>query len=408
MKLYMPAIIVAALCVATSCDKGGSGKNGPLAKAKPIVLELPAKMATDNSFALDIFKTTCAEEEGNAFISPLSISMALNMVVNGARGETKEQMLEALRAGDYTLDEINSYSQELRKALLAVDPSTVINIANSIWYRNGYSVNPDFISTNKSYYEAEVRGLDFSSPDAVKTINGWCSQKTHGRIDKIVEEISPDMVMYLINAVYFKGIWVSPFDKKNTSKHDFTNAEGQTRQVDMMRQKEHFNYGSDEDAAYLELPYGNEAFSMLLVLPRADKTTGDVVAKLDNAYWNEIQERMADTEVNLGLPRLKVECEFKLHEEILPRMGMVIPFQPFDADFSGIGGGNLTISEVIHKTFLEINEEGTEAAAVTSVGMEVTYAPVPVDFVVNRPFLLAIKENSTGVILFMGRIDDIN
>ncbi|MDR0699703.1 MAG: serpin family protein [Tannerella sp.] len=388
-----------------ACESNDSPENEKLPNAKPIELRLGAKVDTDNSFAIDLFKATYASsDEANVFVSPLSVSMALNMTLNGAKGETAEQMRTALRASGYSIEEINEYSKSLREALLEVDPSTSLTIANSIWYREGIPVKTDFINVNRDHYNAEIKSLDFNSPNAVKQINNWCAAQTNDKIKEIIDDIPDNAVMYLINAVYFKGIWVSRFDKKDTQKEDFYPETGSPLEVDMMRQQAKFNYYSDEDGGYLELPYGNNAFSMILALPHEGKTTDDVLENLSGDYWNDIITHMHGKKVNLRLPRFKTECKYKMQKKILPDMGMIIPFTA-EADFSGINDMSLCISEVIHKTFVEVNEEGTEAAAVTSVGMIVT-APgeiLPLDYIVNKPFLFAIRENSTGIILFIGK-----
>lgn len=393
-----------------ACDSNEDINKEKLAKAKNIELRLNEKVKTDNSFAFDLFKTTCAlTDEVNVFVSPLSVSMALNMALNGAEGETKTEMLTALHASGYSIEQINEYSQSLREALVGVDPSTKLTIANSIWYRDSFSVKNDFIKVNKDYYNAEVSALNFSLPVALSTINNWCAKQTNDRIKEILQEIPVEAMMYLINAVYFKGIWVSQFDKKNTQQEDFYLAEGNINQVDMMRQTERFNYHSDMNCAYLELPYGNNAFSMVLMLPNDGKTIDDVVNALTAESWIESIEKMYGQMINIRLPRFKAECKYQMGEKILPKMGMSIPFTGF-ADFSGISKTSLCISEVIHKTFVEVNEEGTEAAAVTSVGMFETAVPGEpkvIDYIVNKPFLYAIRENSTGVILFMGKMGEI-
>lgn len=392
-----------------ACDSDNDVNNQKLPDAEPIELRLSEKVKTDNQFALDLFKTTYESViETNVFVSPLSVSMALNMTLNGATGETEREMLEALRASDYSIDQINEYSQSLRKALLEVDPSTELKIANSIWYDKGLPVKDDFIAVNKDSYNAEVNAIDFLSPDAATQINSWCVKQTNGKINEIIEKVSG--VMYLVNAIYFKGIWVSKFDKGDTRKEDFYQVDGQKKQVDMMRQSDNFNYCSDENCGYLELPYGNNAYSMILMLPHDGKTTDDIVRHLDNDSW-QVTNRMSGHEVNIRLPRFKTECRYKMHDDILPAMGMIVPFTDM-ADFSGISGVPLLISEVIHKTFVEVNEEGTEAAAVTSVGMDLTspgvITPIIIDYFVNKPFLFAIRENSTGVILFFGKIGEVN
>lgn len=397
------------LCMA--CESDNMANNQKLPDAVPIELRLSEKIKTDNQFAIDLFKTTYESARGaNVFVSPLSVSMALNMTLNGAAGETEKEMMEALRASDYSIDQINEYSQSLREALLKVDPSTELTIANSIWYDKNLPVKENFITVNKNSYDAEIKALDFLSSDAVTQINNWCAKQTNDKIKEIVEDIPGNAAMFLINAIYFKGIWVSQFDKDDTRKDDFYRADGQKLQVDMMRQLDYFNYSSDANCGYLELPYGNKAYSMVLMLPHEGKTTDDVVRQLNNDSW-QITNEMPGCKVNLRLPRFKTECKYEMQKNILPAMGMKVPFTPDMADFSGISDVSLFISKVIHKTFVEVNEEGTEAAAVTSVEVEYTTSPVgitPIDYFVNKPFLFVIRENSTGAILFVGKMGEIN
>jgi len=388
--------------------------SGNVPNAEPITLELTEKIETDNTFALDLFKTTChSSDETNVFVSPLSVNIALSMTLNGAAGETMEEMKETLRASNYSLDDINKYNKSLREALLKVDPTTKISISNSIWYRNSLTVKKDFISVNTNYYDAEVKSLDFSSPNAVKQINSWVSDKTNKKIPEVIQVIKPNDAMYLINAIYFKGIWKSKFKKNDTGDENFYPEGGSNKpkKVNMMRQTDHFLYNEDENGRYLSMMYGNGAFSMIVMLPQDDKTVDDVIVNLNNDSWYNAIHRMGTYKVNLRFPRFKVECEYEMEKSILPAMGMHIPFSVF-ADFSGISDFPLFISQVIHKTFVEVSEEGTEAAAVTVVAMMVgsaSSAPSPIiDYVVNKPFAFAIRENSTGVILFMGKIGKIS
>jgi serpin B len=295
---------------------------------------------------------------------------------------------------------------------LKVDPTTTFSIANSIWYRNTLTVKNNFISVNKDYYNAEVKSLDFNSPNAVKQINGWASDKTNKKIPEVINEIPGNAMMYLINATYFKGIWNLKFDKSNTTEEDFY-PEGNLNsyKVKMMKQKESFQYSEDDNCRYLKMVYGNKAFSMIVMLPQDGKTIDDVISNLNNESWHNAMQ-MHSFEVNLRLPRFKSECKYEMSESILPAMGMNIPFTEF-ADFSGItNDASLMISRVIHKTFVDVNEEGTEAAAVTAVVMvNTSIDPTPgtiIDYAVNKPFAFAICENSTGVILFMGKMSDIH
>ena len=410
----IPFALIAPLSLLFACNSDDENiRHDIQPDAEPIELRLMEKVESDNSFALDLFKTTYnSEDNDNIFVSPLSVSMALSMTLNGAKGATLEEMKEALRAKNYSVDDINEYNKSLKKALTEVDKSTEFTIANSIWYRNNITVKNDFITVNKDYYDAEIAVLDFSSPDAVTQINGWCAKQTNNKIEEIIDAIPGDALMYLINAIYFKGIWVSMFDKKDTRKEDFFSENNTgTQKVNMMRQTQTFDYYADEYCRYLNLPYGNKAFSMIVMLPNDDKTVGDVISNLDSNRWNEAMKYMSGKEVNLSFPRFKTECKYEMQKTILPEMGMITPFKDY-ADFSGMFENvSACIYGVIHKTFVEVNEEGTEAAAVTAVEMGVTsimpIEPIIIDYKVNKPFVFAIRENSTGVILFMGKMGKI-
>ena len=378
--------------------------------AEPIELKHADKVDADNAFTFDLLRAARKHAKGdNVFISPLSVSMALNMTLNGAVGATADEMRTALRETGYSTADINAYSRELREALLRADPKTTIGIANSIWYRQGATVKAPFLEANRTYYDAEVEALDFASPTAVSTINGWCARKTNNRIKEILKRISGNAYMYLINAVYFKGTWKTRFEKKRTFSTTFRRADGSTQKVQMMNLKDTFRCASSDVCDYLEMDYGNHAFSMVVMLPKDGKTTRDVIAAMDGKKWAEVIQSLTLNEIRVFLPRFKAECEYKMHKHILPDMGMKIPFNPEQADLSGIADisafGRLSISSVIHKTFVQVDEEGTEAAAVTSVGVEAT-GESP-SFRVDRPFVFAIREKSTGVILFIGEIGEV-
>jgi serpin B len=401
------------LCVLLSCSSDDT-RVSELPDAEPIVLktQFDNKLKNNNAFALDLFKATYKNEtKTNIFISPLSVDMALGMTWNGAAGDTKTEMQAALRNQGYTAKDINEYAKSLREALTSVDPSTKLAIVNSIWYKSGFIVEQPFIDVNKANYNAEVKGLDFSSPNAVKEINNWCAQNTNNKIPKIIEDISSDAVMYLVNAIYFKGIWKYKFEKKDTRNLPFTKENGTAQDVKMMSQTENLAYSTDENARYLEMPYGNKAFSMIIILPQPEKDLKNIIQSMSVDSWSNATKNMQIRSINLQLPQFKLECDYDMEKNILPDMGMKLAFNRDFADFTGInkGGGDLSISKVKHKTFVEVNEEGTEAAAVTSVEVMDTSVgePHPMDFSVNQPFLFAIKENSTGVILFIGKMGEI-
>ena len=358
----------------------------------PVELKKAEKVARDNAFTFDLLRAVRKHtDKTNVFISPLSVSMALNMTLNGAVGATAD---------------INAYSRELREALLRADPKTTIAIANSIWYCQGATVKAPFIEANRTYYDAEVQALDFSSPSATATINGWCARKTNNKIKEIVKRADPTTFMYLINAVYFKGAWTTRFEKKNTRSGDFRRADGSTQTVQMMNLMDTFRCASSNVCDYLEMDYGNHAFSMVIMLPKDGKTTRDVIAMMDGKKWADAIQSLTLKEIPVFLPRFKAECEYPMHEHILPDMGMKLPFNPMLADLSGIADvTGLYISKVIHKTFVQVDEEGTEAAGITLVGIEKSVKSS--FFIADHPFLFAIREKSTGVILFIGEIGEI-
>ena len=424
-KLFLYAGLLALLIVA-GCKSDG---NEPIPEPKPkptpgttvdttrhitpvvpVELKKAEKVARDNAFTFDLLRAVRKHStDANVFISPLSVSMALNMTLNGAVGATADEMRTALRESGYSTADINAYCRELREALLRADPKTTIGIANSIWYYQGATVKAPFIEANRTYYDAEVQALDFSSPSATATINGWCAQKTNNKIKEIVKRVDPTTFMYLINAVYFKGTWTTRFEKKNTRNMIFQRADGSTQQVQMMNLKDTFRCASSNVCDYLEMDYGNHAFSMVIMLPKDGKTTQDVIATMDGKKWADAIQSLTLKEIHVLLPRFKAECEYPMHEHILPDMGMKLPFNSELADLSGIADigafGRLFISSVIHKTFVQVDEEGTEAAGITLVGIEKNGKSS--FFMVDRPFLFVIREKSTGAILFIGEIGEI-
>jgi serpin B len=379
-----------------------------LKDAEPIPLKagMEKRVQQDNAFAFDLFRQVLINNanEKNIFISPLSVSIALGMAWNGANGETKTEMATALKMSGMTEAEINEYYQIMLSALPEVDPSTKLNIANSIWYRESFPVKDEYLKVNSDYFNAEVRELDFAKPDALSIINGWCAEKTNNLIKNPLDKISADAMMYLINAIYFKGIWVKKFEK-DTYKANFFAEGGNTVQVDMMQQKDTFGYREDEMAQYLDLPYGNKAFSMTVILPRENKTTDEVLETLDTEKWDNIINGFSTHEVQVYLPKFKTTGKYELKEPLI-QMGMVKAFSD-QADFSNISDIDLLISRIIHSTYCDVNQEGTEAAAVTVVEFELTSMPMNYIFNANRPFIFVIREKSTGVILFMGKMGQV-
>jgi serpin B len=339
------------------------------------------------------------------FTAPLSASMALGMAMNGAAGTTYDEMRATLGFNaSATETEIGASYKSLIALLRGLDPSVDFRIANSIWYRTGFPIQPSFVDAGRSWFDAQVAALDFGSPNAVRTINDWVSTSTAGKIPTIVDGIEDDQVMFLINAIYFKGSWRAKFDPAHTIDAPFKSVVGD-QLAKLMHRDGTIRYLQTPDFAAVDLPYGNSAYSMTVVLPSTGKSVDAVAASLQSAAWAEWVGQLRDAEVDLYLPRFKLEWERMLIPD-LQSLGMRAAFVDGGADFSRMSslGRQLFISLVKQKTYVDVNEEGTEAAAVTNVGISVTSAPVRVVFRVERPFVFVLRERLSGTILFMGKI----
>jgi serine protease inhibitor len=377
---------------------------------------LPEKSAqvisSDNQFGLELFQkiTALAGKKDNTMISPLSISLALAMTYNGAEGTTKTEMEKTLKLVGLTTIQINNAHKALVNALKSADPDVLLEIANAIYYRKELQVKQDFVTVNKDFYDAEVTALDFNASTALGTINGWVAKKTRDKIPTIIDQIDPNLAMILLNAIYFNGIWKSKFEEKGTHELPFSFGDGSSKPVPMMNQESTFDYTSNTLFSAVQLPYGKGQYQMTIILPSTNKTTGDVIAQMTNDNWNGwMKEFQSKEHVVVTMPRFKFSWKMKLND-ILASLGMPTAFVPLKADFSGIASNvDLYISFVIHKTYVDVNENGTEAAAVTAVGISVTSMPVDppqkINFKVDRPFLFAISEKSTGTILFIGEMN---
>ncbi|MFZ5517624.1 MAG: serpin family protein [Candidatus Zhuqueibacterota bacterium] len=363
---------------------------------------------SDNKFGLKLFRQINTEEGAkNIFISPLSVSMALGMTLNGAHGSTYDAMRATLEYEGLTEEQINKSYHDLMELLLGLDPEVVLQIANSIWYRNTYTFRETFINTNKQYFDAEVAGLNFDDPASVNVINGWVNQSTNGKITEIIDSIHPATVMFLINAIYFKGTWTYQFEEKDTYDGYFTLPDNSQQNCKMMRQANEFNYFNDEQIQAVELPYGDGLFSMILMLPKQDVDIEALIKNLDQTAWDSWLGKLTKQNGTVHLPRFKLEYEIKMNDA-LTALGMGIAFSDL-ADFTSMyEPGGLFISQVKHKSFVEVNEEGTEASAVTIVEIRETMATDEFNLVVNRPFIFAIRENHSGSILFIGKIVNPN
>ena len=363
-----------------------------------------------NVFAFDLLRTVSKNEtsEQNILISPLSASMVFAMLNNGADGVTKEEIQGTLGYGDFSTEAMNEYFKKMLAAMKDIDTEAVFEAANSIWIDSYFPVFQSFIDVNKEYYDAEIRNENFKdNVGTTNSINDWCAEKTHDKIPKIIDGIDADKVMYLINALYFKAAWTIPFDKSLTRDETFHNQDGTTSQIPLMQNQRVVNYYEDEKFALAELPYGNKAFSMIVLLPQTNVSLSSIVEKMDADSWaGIINKQMKYEELKLKIPRFRIEYERTLNDD-MEEMGMKTMLYSDKANFSLISPMPTFVSLVKQKTFAEVNEAGTEAAAVTAIGMSNSvgpdYPPPSVkEFYVNRPFLYIIKEKSTGSIAFMG------
>lgn len=363
----------------------------------------------DNNFGLEIFqKIRASSEEENIMISPLSISVALAMAYNGADGKTKTEMENTLKLNGLTIEEINASYEMLIAALQSLDEDVVFELANAIYYANGFSIKPGFLEVNQNSYDAEVNGLDFLSPSALETINGWVAEKTHDKIKTIINSLSPDDRMVLLNAVYFNGIWSKEFEEDGTKMANFYLANGESKEAETMHKEDKLEYTSNSLFSAVKLPYGNGQYNMVVMLPSSDKNSQDVIDNLTSENWKSWNQQFEEKEhVVVCLPRFKFSFKMPLNN-VLKEMGMIDAFLGGVADFSKITEQDLFISSVLHKSYIDVNENGTEAAAVTAI----TFATTSIGheevqkiyFTVDKPFIFAITEKDTGAILFIGEV----
>ncbi len=376
--------------------------NPDIRKLTPLEKQI---ISGSDEFGFNLFKNiTSTSTEKNIFISPFSISMALGMTLNGAADSTYEAIQSTLELSSLTNEQINENYKSLIDLLTQIDPKVQFDIANSIWYKKQMNFEQKFIDVNKKYFYAQVEGLDFNNPNSVNTINNWVNENTNSKIQKILTEIPSDAVMFLINAIYFKGTWKFEFKKENTYETTFNSPNGKVN-CKMMQQRNKFKYYENEEYQAVDLPYGSGQFSMTIILPKENVNINKVINELNKNSWQHLLDNLSKKKGSLFLPRFKIESEYLLNYN-LKALGMEIAFSAH-ADFTKLyKPGRIYINEVRHKTFLKVDEEGTEAAAVTSVGIYDTSVGGDKGFVmmVNRPFILAIKEKSSGSLLFLGKI----
>jgi serine protease inhibitor len=410
-KLLQFSLILVVSLFVQSCEQTDCGCVAP-PDLRPIRAEEGAVINSVNDFAFDIFKRVNESETGNEnlFISPLSISTALSMTANGAEGETNEGIRKALHLEDIAESEINSAYKTLVPFLTELDPKVNLKLANSNWYKQELTIHDAFRQTLLEYYDAEINPADFNNPATKDKINDWIEDKTNGKIRDMLDQIPADAVMYLINAIYLKADWQYKFDKSKTEKQPFYLANGNTVQTDMMFSKgvkiRHF---ANSSLQLIELPYGNGQFVFSVIMPANASELDAIIASLDMAQYQDYVAASDTLSLQVRMPKFKITYKTLLNE-VLSEMGMALSFSD-DADFSRLFDESLSlqISRVIHQSFIEVDEEGSEAAAATLVEVELTsinQIPKPMEITLDRPFAFFIREKHSNTILFAGKLLD--
>jgi len=398
--IAVPAIL-AVTCAQASCAPA----------IRPAALHGGIEARPYSSFGIALYKELLKEKPGvNIFISPASVGFALAMTYNGSGGETRTAMAGTLGFPDDSFEAVNLTDSTLIRDMNDSIPGVKLSVANSLWAKQGLTFKKSFLERNTRYYGAEIETLDFSSPGAPATINQWVARKTNDKITKIVDKIREDDILYLINAIYFKGTWTREFDKNLTRDEPFHLLAGAASPRPMMRQSGKYDYLEEDGFQAVRLPYGDGRIGMYVFLPAGGSSLELFHEKLSSGSWDEWMRSFASRKGSIVLPHFKLEYEASLKQS-LAALGMAVAFDPERANFTGMyeaAGRNVYIGDVMHKTFVDVNEEGTEAAAVTSVEMRLTTTAMeperPFEMIVDRPFFFAIRDEKTGLVLFMGSI----
>ncbi|KEF37942.1 serine protease inhibitor [Schinkia azotoformans MEV2011] len=364
------------------------------------------KMITEanNRFAFKLLDELIKnKEEQNTFFSPFSIHSALSMTFNGAASDTQKELAKVLQVSDYEPSDINRAYASFLSRTYERNYEATLNIANSLWLKEGYPFLEDFVTKTEDYYLAKVSEMDFSDPKTTDEINQWVKQKTNGKIEKMIENIESNTVAYLINAIYFYGEWDHSFDEKQTFEDTFYVSKDQSQKLPFMRQTNEFKYFEDELIQVIDLPYKDNELSMIVILPKEGTSLDDFYQQLTYDQWVNRINQFNKQEVSITLPKFKMDYSTNLNDSLI-NLGMPSAFSS-NADFSRmVENGGVCIDEVLHKSYIEVNEKGTEAAAATSVEMQEAASPVMKIMNVNHPFFFVIQDNESEIILFMGEV----
>lgn len=396
---------IVIMTLMTSCQKEELQK-----MSEPVKIQLSTTEAAfveqSNRFTFELLSSVI-DSPGNIMISPYSLSAALSMLANGANGNTKDSILETIGFSGTELGELNQYFKKVTSAVLVTDPGAKIIIANSIWYSKETSIKTPFVQANSQWYNATVRSLDFSLPSAASTINQWCTENTDGLINNIITRTDPYDIIYLLNALYFKVGWSEnfKFSDKETHYAPFINDSFQPVEVKMMSKLYTYIAHIDNKLTYVTIPYGNAAFEYIGFLPAEGYSLNQIVNELkDSRYLKNIMNERQLQRYALKMPKVKFSYDIDMNQ-ILSKLGMSIIFNDNLADFTNaFNGENMFVSTVKQSNQIEINEMGTEAASVTSIYSASAVSSSVLEF--NRPFIFAIREISSGLILFIGKIGD--
>jgi len=401
IKRLIPAMFMAGILFGCSNDEIDTGPG------EVHTVQIPARIsAGTNDFAFDFFKNLQESEkaDGNLFVSPLSLHMALGMLLNGAENETAAEILKTLKMEGVSLADLNAAYKTLLNDMPVADSKVTLGLANSVWYKNTFQVETDFKNVLNKSFNAEVTGLEFNKT-ALDKINQWASDKTNGKIKKVLDQLDPNSVMFLLNALYFKGDWAAKFDSKNTQDKAFHLQTGTDKNVKMMYNNGDYAAVSTDKYLAAKLPYGNGQFEMTVLLPQAGTSITDLLSSFKTEDWTKIQSITGKGKVNVGLPRFKLDYSIQLNKT-LEKMGLSRVFTN-SAEFGKISKSTQTLVSLVKQdTYLGIDEKGTEAAAVTVIGMLATNAgpTEPLQIICDRPFGIIISEKTSNTILFMGRI----
>lgn len=386
-----------------ACDGSPNEPNEPV---RDLTTAEQQVSSANTGFGISLLKEVLeAEDKPNVLLSPLSVSMALGMTTNGARGATWDAMRTTLGFGGMDEAAMNEAYAGLLRQLDARDPKVEFAIANSVWHEQTFPVERPFLDAAADYFDAEVRAIDFRAPSAPSTISGWVEDRTGGRIKNLIQSIDPLEIMFLVNAVYFKAPWAEPFEEQATRNGPFRTLDNRNVSVPMMTADANRPVYQDDEVEAVEMVYADGAFGMVIVAPAEGRTLDALVSGLTAARWNAWMNGLQSGRVMFTMPKFRFDYGTKLNDA-LTAMGMGIAFEAFQADFGRINPNrnDLHISRVEHKTFIDVHEKGTEAAAATAVGIGIT--SLPPSITIDRPFLFAIRERSTGTLLFVGRVGD--